>query len=198
LSFAPEDARAGDLVFQLTPEPATILTYVSAADPLFLKLDVHTRSGTPGGPLVNMSGAVIGVVMAHLRSKDGPISNTSFAVPAKLAARVAEALRTKGKVDRGWLGLQMQNVSPDVAQRLGLLEPKGMLIAKVFEGGPGSAAGLKIGDVVLQINDLRVLDAADFARKLDNFPPGATVRLNIVRGGQVQVLDAKVGLLPPR
>ena len=133
LSFAEKEPRIGELLLELTPRPPsnrTNRTVVSAVDPFFLKLEAHAPPA--GGPVVNVDGEVAGIVMANLRPKDGSASSTVFAVPAKRAARVTYELRVKGKVERGWLGLQMLDVSAAVAEVLGLSEPKGVFLSPTW------------------------------------------------------------------
>jgi serine protease Do len=194
LSFAEKEPRIGELLLELTPRAPSNRTVVSAVDPLFLKMEAHAPPA--GGPVVNVDGEVAGIVMASLRSKDGSASSTVFAVPAKLAARVMNELRAKGKVEHGWLGLQMLDVSAADAQGLGLSEPKGVMITDLVADGPDSAAGLKVGDVVLQINDLPVKNARDLTYRLADLRPGTTVRLVVVRNREQRLLDARLGLMP--
>ncbi|MGH8541544.1 MAG: S1C family serine protease, partial [Stenotrophobium sp.] len=114
----------------------------------FIQTDVAINPGNSGGPLFNLNGEVVGV-NSQIYSQSGGYQGLSFAIPIDVAAKVAKQLKTRGKVTRGWLGVVVQEVDRETAQKLGLDKPEGAMIARVIAGSPGAQAGLRTGDVIL-------------------------------------------------
>lgn len=160
----------------------------------FIQTDAAINRGNSGGPLFNMGGEVIGVNTAIISPTGGSIG-IGFAVPSTLAKNVVAQLREFGETRRGWLGVRIQTVTPELAEGLGLEEPKGALVAGVSESGPAEAAGIKTGDVVLKFDGKDVEEMRDLPRIVAETPVGESVRVVVWRDGQTQTLLVEVGLL---
>lgn len=156
----------------------------------FIQTDAPINPGNSGGPLVNIRGEVIGINTAIVAEGQG----LGFAIPINLAKWVADQLIAKGKVTRGWLGVVIQEVTPDMAETLGVKE--GVIIAQVMPSSPAEKAGLKVGDVVIAINDERVSSVRDLQLKVMKTPPGKEITLTIVRNGKEEKIRVKVEAMP--
>ena len=148
----------------------------------FLQIDAPVNKGNSGGPTFNIEGSVIGVNTAIFSPSGGSVG-IAFAIPAETVKTVVAQLKDKGSVTRGWIGVQIQPVTPEIADSLGLKKPGGALVAEPQKDGPAVKAGIQSGDVITAVNDKPVADARDLARKIGGMAPGATVKLGIVRGG---------------
>jgi serine protease Do len=157
----------------------------------FLQTDAAINPGNSGGPLLNLDGAVIGINTA-IFSQSGGYMGIGFAIPVNLARNVMDNLVKHGKVTRGWLGVSIQNITPDMADALGLKERKGALIGDVLPGGPAEKAGLKRGDVVISLMGRDVADANDLMNRVALIPPGATADLAVIRDGRTEKFKIKV------
>jgi serine protease Do len=157
----------------------------------FLQTDAAINPGNSGGPLLNLRGEVIGVNTA-IASETGGFEGIGFAIPSNMAVHVAKALLAHGKVERAWLGVRVQEVTPELATSFGLKEPKGALIAEVVKGGPAEQAGLKKGDVVTAYQGQNVPDASTLRNEVAATPVGHEVQVTVVRNGQQQNLTARV------
>ena len=138
----------------------------------YLQVDAAVNRGNSGGPTFNLSGEVVGINTAIFSPSGGNVG-IAFAIPSTVAKSVIEDLKSDGKVDRGWLGVQIQPVSKDIAESLGLAEAAGALVVAPQEGSPGLKAGMKKGDVVTSVNGEPVKDPRDLARKIAAFHPPA-------------------------
>ncbi|WP_420473723.1 DegQ family serine endoprotease [Noviherbaspirillum sp. ST9] len=150
----------------------------------FIQTDVAVNPGNSGGPLFNMRGEVIGI-NSMIYSRTGGYMGLSFAIPIDIASDVAEQLRTSGKVTRSRIGVQVQELTRELAASFGLQEPRGALVAQVEEGGPAAKAGLQAGDIVMALNGQPVQRSADLARLVAGTKPGTTVTADIWRKGQI-------------
>ena len=112
------------------------------------------------------------------------------------SSRWSTELQSHGSVDRGWLGVVIQNVNDDIANSIGLNEPKGAMITKVTEDGPAAKEDIKAGDVIVEVNGDEVEDSRDLARKIAELQPNSQVKLSIVRYGDKRVVDMKLGAFP--
>lgn len=148
----------------------------------FIQTDVAVNPGNSGGPLFSTSGEVIGI-NSQIYSETGGYMGISFAIPIDIAIDVSRQLRESGKVSRGRIGVQVQELTVDLASGLGLKEPRGALVAAVLEGGPAAKAGIQPGDVVLSLGEQQIEDAADLARFVAGTKPGSTVVAKIWRKG---------------
>ena len=161
----------------------------------YLQIDAAVNRGNSGGPTFNLDGDVLGVNTA-IYSPSGGSVGIAFDVPAKTVAEVIKQLKSGGTVNRGWLGVKIQNVDEDTAASLGLHEPKGALISEVTPKGPAAAAGLKAQDAILQINADKIADSRDLARKIAELNPDTTVDVKVWRNNGEQVVKVKLGLFP--
>jgi serine protease Do len=160
----------------------------------FLQTDAPINPGNSGGPLLNLSGQVIGV-NAVIASESGGFEGIGFAIPSNIAVHVSNGLIAKGKVDRGWIGVTIQDVTPEIAESLGLETPQGALIADVFKAGPAEKAGLKPADVVLSLNGKEIPDSGTLRNAVANTPIGTLIKLRILHDKQEQEITVLVGNL---
>ncbi len=161
----------------------------------FLQIDAAVNKGNSGGPTFNLEGEVVGVNTA-IYSPSGGNVGIAFAVPAKTANDVVEQLRVNKTVSRGWLGVKIESVDEEKATTLGLNEPRGALVNEVTAGGPAASSTLRAGDVVLSVNDQKVDNSRDLARKIAEFSPGTTVSLEVSRYGKTEIVQVKLGTFP--
>ena len=162
----------------------------------FIQTDAAVNPGNSGGPLVNMSGEVVGI-NSQILTPSGAFSGIALAIPINDALQVAEQLRTKGKVERGRVGVSIQPVTENMAKELGLSKAQGVVIAQVEAGSPAAQAGLQAGDVVTKINGAVVESIRDFARYIGESKPGTQLQLEVWREGRSQNVDMTVGEARP-
>ncbi|HEV8026157.1 MAG TPA: DegQ family serine endoprotease [Stellaceae bacterium] len=160
----------------------------------FLQTDAAINRGNSGGPMFNMAGDVIGINTAIYSPSGGSIG-IGFAIPANLAKPVVDQLREFGRARRGWLGVNIQSVTDEIAESLGLDKPKGALIASVRDGGPAQVAGIQAGDVVLTFDGKDVNDMRHLPRIVAETPIDKTVKVKVWRKRKEHVFDVKVGEL---
>jgi len=158
----------------------------------FLQTDAAINPGNSGGPLLNLQGEVIGV-NAAIASQSGGFEGIGFAIPSNMALHVAKQLIAHGRVTRGWLGVSIQELTPDLAKSFGLDLPNGALIADVVKGGPADKAGLKRGDIVIFFKDTEILHASDLRNRVANTSIGHEVKVTVLRKGEKQDLTVKIG-----
>ncbi len=161
----------------------------------FIQTDAAINPGNSGGPLIDLDGRVVGVNTAILAPSGGNVG-IGFAIPANLARWVMEQLRERGRVVRGWLGIAVQAVTPDLARSFGLDRPRGALVADVTPGGPGARAGLRRGDVIVRFGDQTIKESRDLPTAVAMTDPGETVSITVVRDGDERTLRAVVGEMP--
>ena len=161
----------------------------------FMQIDAAVNKGNSGGPTFNLDGEVMGVNTAIFSPSGGNVG-IAFAVPARTAVEVIEQLKKSGTVSRGWLGVKIQNVDDDTASALGLAEAKGALVSEVTTSGPAAGAGLKVQDTILSVNDERISDSRDLARKIAAFSPDTTVDVKVWRGNKEENVKVKLGKFP--
>src|SRR5712671_129462 len=160
----------------------------------FLQIDAPINRGNSGGPTFNLKGEVIGINTA-IYSPNGGSVGIGFAVPSNVAKTVVAQLEQHGKVSRGWLGVQIQEMTPAIAASLGLQGQHGALIAAVTANSPGAKAGLKQGDVILSFNSSEVGRLRDLPRLVAETAPDSTAKLKVWRNGQTVELQTTVGEL---
>jgi serine protease Do len=158
----------------------------------FLQTDVALNPGNSGGPLFNLQGEVIGI-NSQIYSQTGGYMGLSFAIPIQLAMDIAEQLRETGKVSRGRLGVQIQEVTPELAESFGLEEPTGALIAAVEPGSAAAKAGLKAGDVILSYDGKPVASMSELPLMVASTMPGSSVDVEILRQGNKATVEVVVG-----
>jgi serine protease Do len=161
----------------------------------YLQIDAAVNRGNSGGPSFDLDGKVIGVNTAIFSPSGGNVG-IAFAVPAALVQEVVGQLKSHGTVDRGWLGVVIQNVSDDIADSIGLQEAKGAMVTKVTEDGPAAKEDIKPGDVIVAVNGQKIDDSRDLARKIADLHPNTDVQLSIVRYGEKHEVDMKLGSFP--
>ncbi|MDH7500527.1 MAG: DegQ family serine endoprotease [candidate division NC10 bacterium] len=161
----------------------------------FIQTDAAINPGNSGGALVNVRGELIGINTA-IFSRSGGYMGIGFAIPSNMAREVMEALIKKGKVTRGWLGVQIQSVTPELAKKFGLRETQGVLIAAVSEKSPAQKAGMKRGDIVLEFAGKRMEDPEHLRREVAHTEPGKQVPVKIWRNGKEIMLQVVIEELP--
>jgi len=161
----------------------------------FIQTDVAINPGNSGGPLFNMEGEVIGV-NSQIYSRSGGYMGLSFAIPMDVAMNVVKQIKTKGMVSRGWLGVQIQNVTRELAESFNMDRPYGALIAKVIPDSPAKQAGLQIGDVIIEFDGHEVDTSGELPPLVGITPIGEKVKVKIIRAGNKQSVKVIVDLLP--
>lgn len=160
----------------------------------YIQTDAAINKGNSGGPLFNMDGDVIGINTA-IYSPTGTSLGIGFSIPSNMASPLVSQLREFGRVRRGWIGVQIQSISEDMAESFGLDKPRGALIAGVTPNGPAEKSGLKQRDVVLSFDGKDVPDSKKLPRIVADSKVGETVDVIVMRGGKRQTLKLKVGEL---
>jgi serine protease Do len=158
----------------------------------YLQIDAAVNRGNSGGPAFNLNGEVIGINTAIFSPSGGNVG-IAFAIPASVARDVIQDLIKDGKVERGWLGVQIQPVSKDIAESLGLSEASGALVVAPQQGSPGDKAGIKQGDIITALNGDTVKDARDLSRRIGAMAPNTKVELSLWRGGKSQPVTVTLG-----
>ncbi len=161
----------------------------------FLQIDAAMNRGNSGGPTFDLHGNVIGINTA-IYSPNGGSVGIGFAIPANRAKPVVEQLKAHGKVARGWLGIQIQQVTPEVALTLGLPKPEGVLVAKVGAGSPAATAGFQQGDVLLSINGQDIRRLHDLPLIVAEMPIGRMAAVTVWRGNAALSLRPIIGEMP--
>jgi serine protease Do len=154
----------------------------------FIQTDASINPGNSGGPLFNMEGKVIGINTAIVAQGQG----IGFAIPISMAKTILPDLKAKGKVTRGWLGVSVQDISEDIAKSMKLKDRSGALISDVFKGDPADKAGIKSGDVVIEINGKPIKDTHELLVMIAGFHVGETVKIKIIRDGQEKSLSLTI------
>jgi Do/DeqQ family serine protease len=162
----------------------------------FIQTDAPINPGNSGGALVNLKGKLIGINTAIIGPAGGNVG-IGFAVPSNMARAVVEQLIQYGEVRRGRLGVLVQDLTPDLADALGIERQHGAVVTQVEEGSPAEGAGVKAGDVVVSVNDHAVDSAADLRNRIGLIPIGKSVKLNVVREGEHKELTARIGKAEP-
>jgi serine protease Do len=161
----------------------------------FIQIDAPVNKGNSGGPAFNMQGEVVGVNTA-IYSPSGGSVGIAFSIPAATVKSVIAQLKDKGSVSRGWIGVQIQPVTQDIADSLGLKQAEGALVAESQSAGPAAKAGIESGDVVIAVNGQSIKDARELARIIGGFAPGNAVKLDVLHKGNSKVVNLTLGQLP--
>ena len=161
----------------------------------FLQTDAAINPGNSGGPLVNMSGEVIGINSA-IYSRIGQSAGVGFAIPSNMAKRIYTELAAKGKVTRGWLGVSIQPLTPELAKSFGLKEPSGVLISDVMQQSPAATAGIASGDVIIEFDRKKVDSPQELQKAVAAAAPGRAVPLKVWRDKSEKTLEIKIGETP--
>ncbi len=161
----------------------------------FIQTDAAINPGNSGGPLVNVKGEVIGVTNA-IFSTSGGYQGIGFAIPSNMVKNVMDSIISQGKVVRGWLGVQIQPLTADLAAQFGLKDDNGVLLVDVAEGGPAAKAGMKGGDVVVEYDGNKINDPYHFKNMVAETKPGKQVPVKIIREGNLMTVNVTIGELP--
>jgi serine protease Do len=208
VKFADKEARVGDWVIAVGNPfglGGTVTTgIVSArgrdigAGPYddFLQIDAPINRGNSGGPAFNLNGEVVGVNTAIFAPGGGGSVGIGFAIPASIARDIVQTLRDNGKVTRGWLGVQIQPVTDEIAESMRLSGAKGALVSDVTDNSPAARAGVKTGDTVVSVNGTEILEPKYLARRNAQIKPGEPVDLTVIRDGKQTTLSVEIGTMP--
>ena len=161
----------------------------------FIQIDAPINRGNSGGPTFDIYGRVIGVNSAIFSPSGGSVG-IGFAIPADVANQITDQLISGGKISRGYLGAAIQNVTPDIAESLGMHEPKGALVAELTPGGPAEKGGLQSSDVIVELNGHVVGNATELTRLVGQTHTGDLIHLKVLRGGKPMMIDVRSGLRP--
>jgi serine protease Do len=162
----------------------------------FIQTDVAINPGNSGGPLINMRGEVVGI-NSQIYSRSGGFQGISFAIPIDEAVRVSDQLRATGRVTRGRIGVQIDQVSKEVAESLGMGQPKGALVRGVEPNSPAAKAGLEPGDIILKFDGREIEKSVDLPRLVGNTRPGSKSTVTVLRRGSQRDLSVTVAELEP-
>lgn len=160
----------------------------------FIQTDAAVNPGNSGGPLFNLDGEVIGI-NSQIYSSTGSFNGLAFAIPINTAMNIAEQLKNKGFVSRGWLGVAIQNVDQDLARSFGLKKPRGALVSAVVEESPAENAGIKAGDIILTFNGKQVKKSSALPPMVGTVEVGKNVPVELLRAGKKQTIDVTIGEL---
>ncbi len=155
----------------------------------FIQTDASINPGNSGGPLFNLDGKVVGINTAIVAQGQG----IGFAVPVNIARDILKDLKEKGHVTRGWLGLSIQDITPDMAENMKLQDRRGALVGQVFPGDPADKAGIKTGDIIVAVDGHRIQDTHELLRIVAMLPVGKTVAVAILRNGREETKKVLVG-----
>jgi len=161
----------------------------------FIQTDVAINPGNSGGPLINMDGEVVGI-NSQIYSRTGGFMGLSFAIPTDVAINVAEQLKDKGYVSRGWLGVLIQDVTRELAESFGMEQPRGALVSKVVPDSPAAKAGVEVGDIILGYQGKKVVYSSDLPPLVGATAVGTHATLKVLRDGKHKRLSVQIEELP--
>jgi serine protease Do len=162
-----------------------------------IQIDAPVNLGNSGGPTFNVRGEVIGVNTAIFSPSGGSIG-VAFDIPAETVEFVVGQLKNKGHVTRGWIGVQVQSVTPPIAEALGLKHPEGALVADLEQNTPAAKGGIEIGDVITSVNGEPIKELRDLSRKIAAITPGTLAKFGVFRSGQERMLTVVIGKFPQK
>lgn len=161
----------------------------------FIQTDVAINPGNSGGPLFNLDGEVVGI-NSQIYTRSGGFMGVSFAIPMNVAMNVADQLKEKGKVSRGWLGVVIQEVNKELAESFGLDKAAGALVAQVVPDSPAETGGLENGDIITHFNGNEIYLSSDLPHQVGRVKPGTEAKVKVVRNGKRKLLNIRIGNLP--
>ncbi|MFT0849354.1 trypsin-like peptidase domain-containing protein [Achromobacter sp. F4_2707] len=162
----------------------------------FIQTDAAINPGNSGGALVDAQGRLVGVNTA-IYSETGGSLGIGFAIPAKTAERILEEIIQSGKVTRGWLGIEPQDITPELMRAFGLERQEGVIVAAVLRRGPAHLAGLRVGDIILELEGAVIPDSVAFLNAVAPIKPGNALELTVLREGKRHQVQVEVGERPP-
>jgi serine protease DegQ len=161
----------------------------------FIQTDAAINPGNSGGALIDTQGRLIGINTA-IYSETGGSLGIGFAIPAGIVQKVFEDIVKQGFVTRGWIGVEPQDITPDLAQAFGLAAQEGVIVARIVPQSPAAEAGLRVGDIIREINDETVSNTAGFLSQIARVEPGTQAMLRILRGGKARRIELQVAQRP--
>jgi len=172
---------------------------IGAANPFgsFIQTDAAINPGNSGGALVDANGNLVGI-NTLIYSRSGGYQGIGFAIPAGLARRVMEQIIETGGVIRGWFGVEVANITPELAESLGLSGTRGAIVGGIERGSPADRGGIRLGDVIVAVGERQVADLTSTLNAIADVPPGKTVPVKVVRRNQEVTLSVTVGRRKPR
>ncbi|MGH9591297.1 MAG: Do family serine endopeptidase [Terracidiphilus sp.] len=162
----------------------------------FIQTDAAINPGNSGGAMIDLHGNLVGINTAIISGGGGGNEGIGFAIPINMARQVMDQIVAHGNVVRGYLGVTIQNVDPDMAKAFGLSQGGGALVANVSPGGPADKAGVQRGDVILALDDKEVTDSSELSLRISEMAPGNVAHLKVFRSGQTQQIGVTLGTLP--
>lgn len=163
----------------------------------FIQTDAAINPGNSGGALINVNGSLIGINTAiYSESNSGGSLGIGFATPASTALKIMEEIIETGEVSRGWLGVEPQDVSPDLAKAFNLPHVRGIIIASIGQNSPAAAVGLTVGDIIVKINDLPAINTRQMLNEVAAMKPGTVVKLEVLRGGRALEFNVTLAQRP--
>jgi S1-C subfamily serine protease len=172
---------------------------IGAANPFgsFIQTDAAINPGNSGGALVDAQGNLVGI-NTLIYSRSGGNQGIGFAIPVGLARKVMEEIIETGSVTRGWFGVEVANITPELAESLGLAGTRGAIVGGIERGSPADRAGFRLGDVIVGVGDRAVPDLTATLNAIADIPPGKTVQVKVLRRNQEVTLAVTVGRRKPR
>jgi serine protease DegQ len=163
----------------------------------FIQTDAAINPGNSGGALVDAAGNLIGI-NTLIFTRSGGYQGIGFAIPVGLAKRIMEQIIETGSVTRGWFGIEVTDITPELAESLGLKVTQGAIVGAIERGSPAERSGVKLGDVILALNGRPVADTATTLKSIAAMPPGRSVPVKVLRGNRELTLEVVVGKRKPR
>jgi serine protease DegQ len=162
----------------------------------FIQTDAAINPGNSGGALVDVNGNLLGINTA-IYSRSGGSLGIGFAIPVSTARSVLESIITTGSVTRGWIGVEPQDVTPEIAESFGLDQKSGAIVAGVLKNGPADRAGVKPGDILTNVNGQEITDTTRLLNVIAQIKPGTAAKVHLVRKGRAIDLEVTIGKRPP-
>jgi serine protease DegQ len=162
----------------------------------FIQTDAAINPGNSGGALVDVNGNLLGINTA-IYSRSGGSLGIGFAIPVSTARSVLESIITTGSVTRGWIGVEPQDVTPEIAESFGLDQKSGAIVAGVLKNGPADRAGIKPGDILMSVNGQEITDTTRLLNVIAQIKPGTAAKVHLVRKSHELDLDVVIGKRPP-
>jgi serine protease Do len=207
VKLAPQKARIGDWVLAVGNPfglGGTVTAGIVSAQHRdigsgpyddYIQIDASVNKGNSGGPTFNLAGEVVGVNTAIFSPSGGNVG-IAFAIPSSTVESVVASLKDKGSVTRGFIGVQMQPVTKEIAEAIGLKEPKGALVAEAIKDSPAAKAGIRTGDTIIAVDGQTINEAKDLSRKVATVAPGKSLSLTLWREGKERTVTLEVGSQP--